>query len=246
MRITPQIALVGSGQLGFDLSDPFDCNVYLIDCGNELALIDAGAGRNAERLIQNVRDDGFDPAHIHHILLTHAHADHAGGCAELYKRLNLDVWASAETAQWVSDGDEQAISLDVARAAGIYPQGYSFQACPVARTVEDGVPFAISNSTITPLATPGHADGHIAYLLSGNQRHSLFIGDLLLCDGRVLLQATYDCRPHVLAQSLLRLADQHIDALFPGHLHFCLHNGQAHIDAANVFTRKLLLPPPIS
>lgn len=156
-------------------------------------------------------------------------------------RLGLDVWASAEVAQWVRAGDERAISLDVAQAAGIYPPEYRFRACLVAHVVEDNVPFTIGNTTFTPLATPGHADGHIAYMLYDGARRCLFIGDLL-CGGRVLLQATYDCCPQVLAQSLLRLADQQIDALFPGHLHFLLGAGQTQIDAANVSTRKLLLP----
>lgn len=30
--------------MGTDLSHPLDCSVYLADCGEEVALIDAGAG----------------------------------------------------------------------------------------------------------------------------------------------------------------------------------------------------------
>lgn len=247
MQITPQIALVGSGQLGLMLSDRFDCNVYLVDCGGELALIDAGAGRDVERLLHNIRDDGFDPANIRHIVLTHAHADHAGGCAELRARLGCAVWASAKTAQWLRAGDEAAISLDVARAAGIYPPDYQFPPCPVAHVIEDSVPFTISSISFTPLATPGHADDHVSYLAQIGGQACLFAGDLVMADGRVLLQATYDCRPHVLAHSLLRLADTPVpvEAFFPGHLQFRLHDGHASMDAALAYTRKLLLPPSV-
>ncbi len=31
MQLTEHVYLVGSGSLGFDLTDPFDCHVYLID-----------------------------------------------------------------------------------------------------------------------------------------------------------------------------------------------------------------------
>ena len=44
MQLANRIHLVGSGSFGFDLSDPYDCHVYLVDGGSELALVDVGAG----------------------------------------------------------------------------------------------------------------------------------------------------------------------------------------------------------
>ena len=61
MRLAERIYLVGSGSFGFDLTDPYDCHVYLLDGGTELALIDVGAGMGAEAIVENVRRDGFDP-----------------------------------------------------------------------------------------------------------------------------------------------------------------------------------------
>lgn len=242
MRIRNDIALVASGRLGMYLTDAYDCNVYLVDCGDQLALIDSGAGRNIDALLDCVRAAGYDPAAIRHILLTHAHGDHAGGCAELQRRLGASIWGSALTAQWVSTGDEHAISLDVARAAGGYPSDYHFQSCPVEHIVVDSEPCVIGRRTFLPIATPGHADDHIAYLIREPGFTALFAGDVLVCGGQVLLQYTYDCRPAQLGHSLLRLADLDIDALFPGHLHFCLHEGQAHIESAVSCLRRLMLP----
>ena len=62
MKLTDRIHLVGSGSLGFDLTDPFDCHVYLLDGGDELALVDVGAGMGAEAIVANVRAAGFYPA----------------------------------------------------------------------------------------------------------------------------------------------------------------------------------------
>src|SRR6266542_1763850 len=70
MRLSERVHLVGSGSFGLDLSDPFDCHVYLLDGGDELALVDVGAGMGAETIIENVRSCGFDPARIRHLLLT--------------------------------------------------------------------------------------------------------------------------------------------------------------------------------
>ena len=44
MRLRPDLYLVGGGHAGFDLSAPLDCHVYLLDGGDELALVDAGLG----------------------------------------------------------------------------------------------------------------------------------------------------------------------------------------------------------
>jgi glyoxylase-like metal-dependent hydrolase (beta-lactamase superfamily II) len=247
MRITQRIAIVGSGRLGFNCTDPFDCNVYLVDCGvGGLALIDAGSGRDTAALLACVRADGFDPQEIRHVLLTHAHADHAGGCAALRQRLGVTVWGSEETARWVSAGDERAISLDAARRAGGYPADYHFAPCPVDGVLADGVPLTIGDQAFLPIATPGHANGHMAFLLHAEGRTCLFAGDLLVCGGEVLLQYTYDCSPLRLGESLLRLSGLAVDALFPGHLHFCLREGQSHIERAADAIRHLLLPRSVS
>src|SRR5262247_3518580 len=112
MKIADRIHLVGSGQLGFSLTDDFDCHVYLLDGGSECALIDAGGGRDLNAILAQIEADGLDPRQVRKLLLTHAHADHAAGGAGLRERLDLDVLASPTAARYVREGDERAISLD--------------------------------------------------------------------------------------------------------------------------------------
>ena len=45
--------------------------------------------------------------------------------------------------------------------------------------IEEGVPFKVGGLTLHPLHTPGHTDGHFAYLFGDR----LFTGDALLIDG---------------------------------------------------------------
>jgi glyoxylase-like metal-dependent hydrolase (beta-lactamase superfamily II) len=64
---------------GSDLSAPEDAFVYLVDAGSELVMIDAGVGYGINRIEDNIRSLGFEPAKIRLIIATHCHIDHIGG-----------------------------------------------------------------------------------------------------------------------------------------------------------------------
>ncbi|MGX6449948.1 MBL fold metallo-hydrolase, partial [Patulibacter sp. S7RM1-6] len=70
MRLTPRVHLVASATHG-TVTSPWDCHVYLLDGGDELALVDAGAGLAPDALLANVAAAGHDPARVRHLLLTH-------------------------------------------------------------------------------------------------------------------------------------------------------------------------------
>ena len=96
MRLTDEVYVVGGGTSNaFGLTNDPDCHIYLVDGGDELALIDCGIGEgdSIDRLMANVRAEGLDPSRITKLLLTHYHMDHAGGAARMRERLGLDVVA---------------------------------------------------------------------------------------------------------------------------------------------------------
>ena len=84
--------------MGFGLTDDYDCHVYLLDGGDEHALVDAGGGRDPDAIVRLIAADGLDPRRVRTCFLTHAHADHAAGAAGLRERLGLRVLASPEVA----------------------------------------------------------------------------------------------------------------------------------------------------
>ena len=244
MQLTRRVYLVGSGATGFSLTHPTDCHVYLIDGGTELALVDAGTGLGADEIVANIRAHGFDPAAVRHLLLTHLHADHAGGAASLRQRLpNLQVMASAVGADWLRRGDEQAISLDRGKQGGFYAPEYRFEACPVATDLTDGQVVTVGELAIEVLDVPGHSQGHVAFLMRDAGLTYLFAGDLLFFGGRIHLQSIWDCDLQAHLRSLQRLAGLAVDVFLPGHGAFSLRDGQRHIDAANRWIERCLVPP---
>jgi len=237
VRLTPRVRLVGSGAAGFDLTDALDCHVYLVEGAESAALIDAGAGRDVDAILRNI-----GPTMPAYLLLTHGHADHAGGAAGLAQRIpGLRVLAGPPTDGWLAAGDERMTSLDVARAGGTYPPDYEFPPCPDVEPITDGSEIDLGGVTLRAIATPGHADGHTCYLLETPGQRALFSGDCVFTGGRISLQNLHDCRIPEYARSLTRLAELDIDALFPGHHEVSLTRAHRHLTAArDVFARGLL------
>ncbi len=57
LNVSKDIYVVG----GADLSHPYDCSVYLVDGGQEMVLIDSGAGEGYELIVENIRSLGLHP-----------------------------------------------------------------------------------------------------------------------------------------------------------------------------------------
>ena len=89
VNICPQVYQVGGGKL----SHHDDCCVYLVESDNQLALIDAGAGRGSKQILENVKRCGFSPQSIQYILVTHGHIDHIGGLKQLKEQTGAKVLA---------------------------------------------------------------------------------------------------------------------------------------------------------
>ncbi len=246
MRIAERIHIVGSGRMGFDLTDAFDCHIYLIDGGDEYALIDAGAGRDVDQVIDRVAEDGLDPSRIRHILLTHAHADHAGGAAALRERLEVTVAASSEAAGMVRSGEEKAISLDVARRAGAYPEDYRFTACEVDHELAEGDSYRVGDLELEVLATPGHSSDQISFVLRQDRNVSILSADTLFEGGRILLQDIWNCSLQDACRSIEKLHELRIDGFYPGHRSFSVQRGLKHVEAAMHNIHQLLPPDQLT
>lgn len=246
MQLTDRIHLIASGDAGFSLTHPLDCNVYLVDGGEEAALIDAGVGLGTEEVLAGIQATGLDPARIRWLLLTHAHADHSGGAAFFRRELSeLRVAMAAEAAPWLRTADEEAISLNFARRAGFYPPDYHLQPCPVDRELHEGDEIAVGDLKLRIIETPGHCAGHLCFLTEEGGRRVLFAGDHIFHGGRISVQNIPDCDLQAYACSMAKLARLEIDALLPGHLAISLNRGQRHIAAAHRAFQGLALPPSI-
>jgi len=245
LRITEHLYLIGSGAHG--ISHRGDCHVYLVDAGPSLLFIDAGCGEDTGRLVDNLAADGLDPAAVSHILVTHAHRDHAGGAASLSFALPgpVAVTASEAEAELLETGSEKDVGLGAIGLGG-RTRAEVFPVSRVQRRVRDGEVLEIGRLRIRTIIVPGHNPGCSCWLMELDGRRMLFAGDVIFCGGYISVGNWPTCDPRAYRESLPRLAGLGIDALLSGHHLWTLAGGQSHIDRAIGDFQRLWPPPGIN
>lgn len=151
---------------------------YLIAGANELVIVDPGPGSVIDSLLASIREAGFDPGDVTHILATHVHLDHAGATGSLVKQMpKAQVYVHGLGAPHLLD-----TSKVVASASRIFGERMKslwgeIEPTPADRLhiVEDGDKLAIAGRRLEVHYAPGHAIHHVIFF----DVHSgeLFAGD---------------------------------------------------------------------
>ncbi|WP_169801138.1 MBL fold metallo-hydrolase [Halalkalibacter krulwichiae] len=237
---------MASGKMGFDLTHPSDCNVYLVEDQGELALIDSGTGDSVNDICSHIEALDFSLSQVNKIFLTHIHADHAGGAAALKERTGADVFVIESAYETLKAGDEEAIDLTTAKKFGFYPEDYQFTPCVADQLVKEGQEFSIGNLKLRVLETPGHSRFDVSYVIENkNGETYLFSGDTVFYDGKISMLHTQDFHLQTLAKSIEKLADIKANVLLPGHFHPALKHADTHIEKANQIFQSMGVPSNI-
>ncbi len=127
----------------------------VVDPGGDLARIEAG-----------IKKTGMTPEKI---LLTHGHIDHAGGAAELKKRLgDIPIEGPHRADKFLLDGlAAQGLAVGMLGVRNVIPD----------RWLEEGDTLAVAGATFSVLHCPGHSPGSVV-LVNAPQRFAL-VGDVL-------------------------------------------------------------------
>jgi hydroxyacylglutathione hydrolase len=123
-------------------------NAYLVadEAGGKGVLIDGNDDLGP--LLERAKQDGIE---ITHILITHPHGDHIAGLAAAQEQLGgVPMVAHAEALAEIDD--------------------------EVAETIADSETLSTGDLQIEAISTPGHAAGHVAFLVNGTD---LFTADVL-------------------------------------------------------------------
>jgi len=243
MQILKDIYVIGGGEYGIGLSHRLDCNVYLIDGGNEIALIDAGVGIDTEKIVENIKEELINLKKIRKLILTHAHLDHAGGAANIKNILNTDIYISGKEAKFIESGDEEAIGLNLAKKCGIYPDEFKLKPVKIDCRLKGDEEIKIGRYNIKVIPTPGHSKGSVCLLLKSHDKKVLFTGDTVFMRGLLSILNLPDSSLADYRKGIKNLSGLKIDSLIPSHYGFTLNDGQIHIDMALDALSNLSIPP---
>ena len=196
-------------------------NSYLLATEDGLLLIDSGYPNSADKIFAAVREAGYDPSNIRHLLLTHMHIDHAGSAAEVRRRTGARTYAHPLDAPLIETG--VGMRPDTTRSPGLvealvyffYIKGHdtSYEPLPVDQLLEDGQVLPLAGG-LEVIHAPGHCAGQVVLLL--RQDKLLIAADI--CSHTLGLGESVVNEDHALAQqTILRVADYPFERAVFGH-----------------------------
>lgn len=131
-----------------------DLTALLVQTADGAVLLDGGMPQMASHLISNMKVRGVAPQNLRLILLSHAHADHAGPVAELKRRTGAKIAANAESAVLLARGGSNDLH---------FGDDITYPPANVDRIIMDGEVVTVGGITFTAHFMPGHTPGSTAW-----------------------------------------------------------------------------------
>jgi len=172
--------------------------VYALDCGGAYALVDVGGKPGFPAKLSQLEADGVDPTKITALFVTHSHDDHAGAVPQLCADCSPRVFA-------------HRLACERLRYC---PASTPIDPDLVDYTVDEGDTVEIGDLVLQVYHLPGHTPDSIAWQFGD----SLFVGDVIFCDGGIGWMDVHwgSCVSDYRA-SLQRLLRIKATSIYPGH-----------------------------
>jgi glyoxylase-like metal-dependent hydrolase (beta-lactamase superfamily II) len=208
--------------------------IYLWREGDELMLFDCGMPWQAGAILSALARNGFAPAQLRHIVITHSDFDHIGSARVLKQATGASLVCHAVTAAILRGQMKRAWgmgvvgrSLDVVLRAVTEP---FFHSLPLEADLMlvDGDPVP---GGFKAVYTPGHCAGHTAYYHP--KASVLIIGDAFThAGGRLALTPAIFTADHATTiENVGRLAHLEAKIVCPGHQEPILEDAPARLRA---------------
>lgn len=222
MKILKDVYLVGGGAFGY--SHPSDCNVYLVDGGEELALVDTGGGAGVDAILTNIRNSNLDPKSIRIAFITHSHFDHIGGIRGVKEIIGCKIAVHESVAAAIEKLDPELTLVEMARRRGL-----TVEPAKVDLPLRDGDVLGVGRHWLRVIHTPGHTPGSTCMLMEIDGKRILFSGDTVSAQGRLNFINGPGFDLVAWKRSMKVLLDLEVDALMPGHGTFVVSGGHDHV-----------------
>ncbi len=150
--------------------DPQMAVTYLLVIGQGEEALVVDPGQPAARITEELRKRG---KRCGGILLTHGHYDHIRDLDTLCER-----WDNPPV--YMGEKDREALVDPMKNVSFLFGEHHKSQIAP--SLIKEGDTLSLCGLTVTVLATPGHTEGSVCYLVSVNGTSCLLSGDTLFYD----------------------------------------------------------------
>jgi glyoxylase-like metal-dependent hydrolase (beta-lactamase superfamily II) len=159
-------------------------NSFLINTGDKLALVDAGAGTllgpHTGKLLSNLRAAGYQPEQVDEVYLTHLHTDHIGGLMAGDQRAFPNAIVRADirdTDYWLSEENMRAAPAETKRFFEASMASLSsYREAGKLNTFEGGADLMPG---IQAQPAYGHTPGHTMFEVQSKGEKLLLWGDIV-------------------------------------------------------------------
>jgi glyoxylase-like metal-dependent hydrolase (beta-lactamase superfamily II) len=152
-------------------------NTHVLVAGGALVMVDPGYEANAAALEADLRGASLDPAAVKTIILTHAHADHAGAARHFQERFHARVVAGAGDADMLAAGRNGPLCPTGVLGHLRQPEDETATYTPFHADVTVTAPMDLAALSGVPgriVPLPGHTPGSLV-VMAGD---AAFVGDL--------------------------------------------------------------------
>lgn len=152
---------------------------YLVEGGDQAAIIDCGTAHTAPRVLKVLEDQGIAPEQVAYVIPTHVHLDHAGGAGvmmELFTRARLVIHPRG--ARHLIDPSKLIAGVKAVYGEAVYHQAFGdLVPVPAERVIKapDGFELDLGGRRLRFLDSPGHAHHH--FCIFDEQSQGIFTGD---------------------------------------------------------------------
>lgn len=212
-------------------------NVFLLASEDGITLIDTGMSGEADRIAEQLAEEGYTLPDLQAIVLTHYHADHTGSAAELARRSGAPVLAHQAEVPYIEQTEPLPAASFTRRLFNwLSDRVFRAEPCPVDRPLHDGEMVAALGG-LRVIHAPGHTPGSI--VLYQPERQVLFTGDVLFNENPLRGKAGLQFPPRLVSvdhaqaeASARKLARLELAAICFGHGESILEGAQAQLREA--------------